>query len=178
MRATICAILTTLTLASPAAHAVYKCQSNGTTSYQANPCSGPTKAGQQLNIRSEPQGVMPSGDRPATQPSPQKSPTSAGNEKQALEQMARERQIREANYEIENLERRIANRSEQMTREMDSLRAQKARANNNLAGATWEQSLSTEMQAVAARYKVMNDVDQEQIKALRVKVTMLQSGKP
>ena len=81
--------------------------------------------------------------------------------------MARERQIREANYEIENLERRIANRSEQMTREMDSLRAQKSRANNNLAGATWEQSLSTEMQAVAARYKVMNDVDQEQIKALR-----------
>ena len=40
-----------------------------------------------------------------------------------------------------------------MTREMDALRAQKARANNNLAGATWEQSLSTEMQAVAARYK-------------------------
>ena len=54
----------------------------------------------------------------------------------------------------------MANRSEQMSREMDALRAQKARANNNLAGATWEQSLSTEMQAVASRYKVMNVADQ------------------
>ena len=72
----------------------------------------------------------------------------------------------------------MANRSEQMTREMDALRAQKARANNNLAGATWEQSLSTEMQAVASRYKVMNDADQEQIKALRAKVASLQGAKP
>ena len=109
----------------------------------------------------------------------QKSPSStAGAEKQAVEQMARDRQIREANYEIENLERRIANRSEQITREMDALRAQKARASNNLAGATWEQSLSTEMQAVASRYKVMNDADQEQIKALRAKVAGLQALRP
>lgn len=34
------------------------------------------------------------------------------------------------------------------------------------------------MQAVAARYKVMNDVDQEQIKALRAKVASLQGAKP
>ena len=47
-----------------------------------------------------------------------------------------------------------------------------------LAGATWEQSLSTEMQAVASRYKVMNDADQEQIKALRAKVASLQGAKP
>lgn len=72
----------------------------------------------------------------------------------------------------------MANRSEQMTREMDALRAQKARASNNLAGATWEQSLSTEMQAVASRYKVMNDADQEQIKALRAKVAGLQALRP
>jgi hypothetical protein len=32
------------------------------------------------------------------------------------------------------------------------LRAKKTRANNNLAGATWEQSISDEMQAVAAEY--------------------------
>lgn len=171
--------LAVLALVSPVAHAVYKCQVNGTTTYQAQPCSGASQHVQQMNIRSESPSVTQGGDKPAVQSGIQKSQSSlAATEKRAVEQMARERQIREANYEIQNLERRIANRSEQMTREMDALRAQKARANNNLAGATWEQSLSTEMQAVAARYKVLNDVDQEQIKVLRTKVVTLQTTKP
>ena len=179
MRGIFSTALTSLALVSPVAHAVYKCQVNGTTTYQAQPCSGSSKPGQQMNIRSGSPAGTQSDAKPEIQSGAQKSPSSsAGAEKQAVEQMTRDRQIREANYEVENLERRIANRSEQMTREMDALRAQKARANNNLAGATWEQSLSTEMQAVAARYKVMNDVDQEQIKALRAKVASLQGAKP
>ena len=179
MRVVLSLALTSLALVSPVAHAVYKCQVNGTTTYQAQPCSGASKPGQQMNIRSGSPAGTQSDAKPEIQSGAQKSPSSsAGAEKQAVEQMARDRQIREANYEIGNLERRIANRSEQMTREMDALRAQKARANNNLAGATWEQSLSTEMQAVASRYKVMNDADQEQIKALRAKVAGLQALRP
>ena len=179
MRVIFSTALTSLALVSPVAHAVYKCQVDGVTTYQAQPCSGASKPEQQMNIRAGSPAVTQVSGKPEVQSAAQKSASSsAGAEKLAVEQMARERQIREANYEIGNLERRIANRSEQLTREMDALRAQKARANNNLAGATWEQSLSTEMQAVAARYKVMNDVDQEQIKALRAKVVTLQTTKP
>ena len=36
--------------------------------------------------------------------------------------------------------------------ELERLRAKKALANNNLAGAAYEQSISTEMQAVVAKY--------------------------
>ena len=179
MRGIFSTALTSLALVSPVAHAVYKCQVNGTTTYQAQPCSGASKPSQQMDIRTGSPAVTQGSVKPEVPSGSQKSPSStAGAEKQAVEQMARDRQIREANYEIENLERRIANRSEQITREMDALRAQKARASNNLAGATWEQSLSTEMQAVASRYKVMNDADQEQIKALRAKVAGLQALRP
>ena len=38
---------------------------------------------------------------------------------------------------------------------------------DNLAGATWEQWLGTEMQAVVMKYKALNDADPERLKVLR-----------
>ena len=59
------------------------------------------------------------------------------------------------------------NRNVQMQNEFAALRSLKGTANNNLAGATYAQSLSTEMEAVASKYKALNDVDQERLKVLR-----------
>jgi hypothetical protein len=49
-----------------------------------------------------------------------------------------------------------------------ALRGNKAFASNNLAGAIWEQSISIEMTAVAAKNKAMNDIDAERAKQLRI----------
>lgn len=43
-----------------------------------------------------------------------------------------------------------------MDQELDAIRNKKRYANNTLAGATWEQSLSTEMNAVTSRYNIEN----------------------
>ena len=51
--------------------------------------------------------------------------------------------------------------------ELAALRAKKAHANNNLAGAMWEQSISQEMSAVVARYDV-------RIRAIRGEIERLQ----
>lgn len=54
-----------------------------------------------------------------------------------------------------------------MDSELAALRAKKGQARNNLAGATWEQSISTEMEAVAANYATRIRIAQDEIAALR-----------
>jgi hypothetical protein len=84
-----------------------------------------------------------------------------------LRNMVGERRVLELSRAVQSLEFDISNRNAQMSREFDALRVMKTSANNNLAGATYQQSLSTEMQAVAAKYKALNDTDQERLKLLR-----------
>lgn len=70
----------------------------------------------------------------------------------------RDRRTTELEREIQSTEEAINSRNGCMDAEMQALRNQERYARNNLAGATWEQSLSTEMQAVAMKYKTMNDI--------------------
>jgi len=58
----------------------------------------------------------------------------------------RERDIRKR-----ELERAIDENTERCEQEQATLQARKSNARNNLAGATWEQSISQEMQAAAQR---------------------------
>lgn len=78
-----------------------------------------------------------------------------------------ERRVADLEEQVKFLERRIGSRNTAMANEMAAVRNQKRLANNNLAGATWEQSLSTEMQAIAAKPKALNDVDIERIKLIQ-----------
>ena len=64
---------------------------------------------------------------------------------------------------IADLEATIDGRNRRMQDEMAAIQSRKAQAKNNLAGATWEQSLSTEMQAVASKYQALNDADQARL---------------
>lgn len=57
--------------------------------------------------------------------------------------------------------------------EFNVLRAQKSRANNNLAGATWESSLSQEMQAVTTRCDTQQREKKEEFETLRKECTGL-----
>ena len=68
--------------------------------------------------------------------------------------MTNERRIRELTQDREELLQARDKLSRDMDTKLASLKVVKGRANNNLAGATWEQSLSTEMLAVVETYKV------------------------
>jgi hypothetical protein len=54
-------------------------------------------------------------------------------------------------YLVPRAQNQIAQHRAQCDREYRDLQGKKTLANNNLAGATWEQSISTEMAALAAR---------------------------
>lgn len=57
-----------------------------------------------------------------------------------------------------------------------ALRAKKAQANNNLAGAVWENSISEEMSAVVARYDVRIRGLREEIRRLEGEREALRAG--
>ena len=100
------------------------------------------------------------------------------SEQRTLATFARDRRIREVKDQIAGLENDIEQRNRRMQSELDGLRYRKSFANNNLAGATYEQSLSTEMQAVTSRTRAQNDVDFERIRALRADLAGIEAGKP
>ena len=58
---------------------------------------------------------------------------------------------------IRNKEKEIESLRHEMDADMAILKRKKSYANSNLAGAAWEQSISTEMDAVARKYQVKID---------------------
>lgn len=145
-----------LVLAAGAAQAQYKCTApDGSTAYQQTPCAVATTQ-KSLKIDAAPPD--------AAQPRPLSA------DERRWERMKRERRIEELERSIADLDANIAARNVQMSNEIAALRGRKTYAKNNLAGATWEQSLSTEMQAVAAKYKALNDADFERLKVLRAEL--------
>ena len=54
-----------------------------------------------------------------------------------------------------------------MGAELDALKTKKKQANNNLAGATWEASISQEMLVVTQRYQMKATADQLKLEQLR-----------
>ena len=91
--------------------------------------------------------------------------------------MELERRLRENAYEIENLEGKIRHYQSSLDHDLAVLRSKKALANNNLAGATWEQSISTEMQSVSDKYKVSIQIAQDQMSQLRSEASELRKSR-
>lgn len=81
---------------------------------------------------------------------------------------AREQRIKDLQQSVALLEGNIAQRNAQMAAEVDQLKYRAGFARNNLAGATYQQGLATEMQAVVAKYQALNAADQDRIRVLRV----------
>jgi len=69
---------------------------------------------------------------------------------------------RELDREIRRLEREKEDLRDEMDRAMKRWQQQKRRASNNLAGATWEQSLAQEAEVLRKRYQSeIDDVDRQ-----------------
>ena len=92
---------------------------------------------------------------------------------QTANALERERRLTEIDREIKRLEGRIVDHRSEMGSEMDSLRRKKQFANNKLAGATWEQSISDEMNAVVQKYDALIRNDQNQIERLHTDADQL-----
>ncbi|HNT39965.1 MAG TPA: DUF4124 domain-containing protein [Rubrivivax sp.] len=145
-------MLALVILAAPiAAHAVYQCKgADGRVSYQERPCAAEQT---QSTVRIH----QTAGDAAA-------GPTV---EQRMLAGMQHERRVQALAQSVAEIEAGIDERNARMDRELQALRQSKSRARNNLAGAAWEQSISTEMAAVAAKYKAQNETDLERLRVLR-----------
>lgn len=167
MRISVLVVAASALAVMPAA-AQFKCTgADGKVTFQQTPCATADKQ-QQMNIRSA----------PPTPVAGKASGESGTVEQRMVRSMERERRIREIEQEIADTEAGMNRRGALMQAEMSAIRDRKALASNNLAGATWEQSLSTEMQAVAAKYKTLSDLDLERLKQLRADLAKAKGSNP
>lgn len=161
-------LLVLLLLAPGVALAQYKCTGpGGSVSFQQTPCAA-SQSQQTLTLKVAPAPMRAQASSDAVGNAG--ASTGGTVEQRMARQLEKERRVRELEQAVGQTEFNMANRSSQMTNEMAALRSRKQSANNNLAGATLEQSISTEMQAVASKYKAMNDVDIEFLKQLRTEL--------
>ena len=158
--------VTLLILSAAPAAAVNKCVNDaGQVVYQTAPCPATAK-GSELTL----------------QKAPPPSVTSAADaeELKRLQQtagkMERDRKLTEIEREIKVIEDRIIDHRRSLNREMENLQRKKGLANNNLAGATWEQSISDEMSAVSQRYDALIRNDQSRIDLLRADAERLRQS--
>ncbi len=147
-------LIVAITFLAAPAFAINKCTGpDGKVSFQDAPCVG---------SKSETLDVRPASGRTPSAPAVRAGDQLAGpaakpmTEAQRVEKQVadiqRERRRQELEWRLvpEALAAITALRTS-CDRQMQALRTQKASANNNLAGAQWETSISTEMGAVATR---------------------------
>lgn len=160
-------------MAATPAWAVYKCQdASGRTTFQEIPCSGANQGGK-LEVHpasgSAPKLQAPAGaglapptvgtEAPAA-PSPAMTETDRLNNLSA--RLAKENRLATLNnLSISGAQGEMLRAQAQCQAEIEAVRKRKELADNSLAGATWQQSLSAEMQAMAARC----DTEQRRLQA-------------
>ncbi|MGJ7506859.1 DUF4124 domain-containing protein [Variovorax sp. GT1P44] len=165
--------LALVSAALPASAQVYRCKNAaGGTEFQATPCGGAAK-GEQVEVRPA-SGAAPARavditpvkqtpDAPATDG----GSAMAGNMKKHLAKLESERLKREADQAVDDKRNQITAQRQQCAARIDAVRAQKSRAANNLAGATWEGAISQEMQSLAAQCESESRILQSDLDDLR-----------
>ena len=160
-------------LTSPAM-AVNKCvDDTGKVVYQSAPCPTTSK-GSELTIQKVTPPHIPS----------QTDTEELNQIRQTGNKMERERKMKEIDRMIGNIEEQIDEVEKNITeyrnamdRELTELKEKKQLAKNNLAGATWEQSISSEMSAVSQKYDALIQSSQNQIDRSQKEIDRLQKEK-
>lgn len=153
--------LIAVTLSTPLSAQIFKCQVDGKTTFTDKPCAADAES-EIMHIQNAP-------------------PTAAGIQQRTAEQIAdltnelrSKRKIKEFNRDIETHEDNIKTFQKRMSSEISVLQRKKLYANNNLAGATWENSISSEIDAVVRKYESLIGVEQKSIDRLRESIASLQ----
>jgi uncharacterized protein DUF4124 len=155
-RALLLASAMTCSFGASAAN-VYKCVEGGKTVFQGVPCRGDgaaiTVAPANGTVIAEPAAPAASASAAAG------ASDSVSRMKDHVKSMEADRKKREHEYTLNQIslatrepEAAINNEQSAMNAELAALRGKKLAANNSLAGATWEQSISSEMQAITQKY--------------------------
>ncbi len=135
-----------LFMATPAGAEIYKCvDTAGRAQFSDKPCS---KNAEKIEVDTSSSGIShgPQGD---------------------FSRVRSDMQRRDIERRITRLESDITGLQDAKNAELSRLRYRQSRANNNLAGATWEQSIATEMASVTQDYNSQIEMKREEISDLR-----------
>ncbi len=177
----ILATLALLFATSTPAWAIYKCDDgSGKQVFQDRPCtSGKSStvevkpASGHASKPSQGANVTPA---PGTADTPTAKPmTEADRLNTQADQIRKRARLRDINdlylngayLNVERVQNKCRN-------EMDALSVKKRSSMNNLAGATWEQSISAEMQAVATRCQAEQQTAQNELERIRSEKAQLE----
>jgi len=145
-RAAIALPVSLALLAGAADAAVYKCDVGGKTVFSDRPCA--TDA-QKLDIRYR-----------------QPDAAAAAEIQRRTDQYYADLDKRKHASKVAAQKQRVRQLERERDAELAALRDKKALANNNLAGAAWEQSISTEMSAVVEQYRQKIDAAQRELQRI------------
>ncbi|OEY66790.1 DUF4124 domain-containing protein [Marinobacter sp. X15-166B] len=130
--------------------AVYQCKVNGQTVFSDQPCGNDAK---KIEIKA---------------PTTQGGASMAGDGVQDfLRHREKKQQVERIDRDIDRLEKQKTRAQRNMDNALIDYQRQRARANNNLAGAIWEGSLASEADVMRQRYQTEIDGADREINRLR-----------
>lgn len=141
-------IVTTLLFPVCSYAQVYKCEVDGVVKYSQQPCSDNAELTQYSTEAPTPPATIAELPQSASI-APQQPAVDHKAESERINESIRQRNI---NSEIIRLTAERNRKMRERDQKMAQIRKTKQSAANNLAGATWEESLSKEMSAVAMQY--------------------------
>lgn len=149
MNRIVAAIASSILCAAAPAWAVNKCVGpNGAVVFQDAPCAG---KGETITVRPA-SGSGKGAPTNEAEPATIKPQSEAQRIEQKIAESQKARRLQELQVRlIPDAEAAINRHRTTCDRDLAALSAKKNRANNNLAGATWEVSISSEMTAIATR---------------------------
>lgn len=182
MRYLAASALVASTMLCGQAWAINKCiGADGKPVFQDHPCAD--GRGGKIDVRpasgSAPIPPRPVSDNPSVPTTASNRPLTQAEKDEALSKVyQRDSRIISLEVRLVPDAKNAVNRKRlQCDSELAQLRARKQAANNNLAGATWEQSISAEMQAIATRCDTENRLLQSDVARLEKELTDLQAAK-
>jgi hypothetical protein len=159
-------LVITVVLSFQAHAGFYKCVVDGKTTFSGTPC-GDTAEELMLKIS------KPNEEKTPTSRKQVSSRTERANK--FLEQAENERAALGYKRKIIKSEKRIKKLHRLMDTKIALLELKKSRANNNLAGATWESSISQEISTVLDRYKIKIESKEAKLRSYREALVLVQN---
>lgn len=162
------------------AQETFKCKINGGYVYQDRPCPGTGRYSDGLTEKPARQvSTAPVLENTTSANVGQTAPkvqSDLERQKEFLAKGAKDRKVSDLKYQIDIVTQKIANLHSQMNVELANVEHERSTATNNLAGATYLQSLATEKQAISARYELEIGTQRENLKALREELAKVQGS--
>lgn len=159
-------VIVSLVLSGAAQAQVYKCTlPSGKVVFSGDPCQGSQKT-EVLNVyvpRSQTSDTA-SADSPQV------------DYEQEQKGLSHRLKIDSVKLNILKTKRKVDALLDEMDSKITAIKNKKQYAKNNLAGAEWETSLSTEMQAVTSQYNVKVELEREKLKQLNSQLVALESA--